>query len=87
MAKLNHTHSNHLPKKVKRKIENLQEKGIFERIRIGLTYNHKHNSTPGKMQFQRKMPNTGWIKIKVFTNDGTVDLFVSGNKELILGAI
>ncbi len=78
-----HAHGNHIPKCLKKSIKRLEK--IVEKLRIGRTYNHKHNSSPGKIQFQREMPNTGWFKMKAFSHDGTIDLFVFGNKSLILG--
>jgi len=81
-----HTHGNHIPKVLKKKISWIERLASCTKLTVGRAYNHRHRDSPGNIVFQREIEN-GVLKLKGFTNDGSIDLFVIGNKTELLKAI
>jgi len=82
--KFKHTHGNHIPKVLRKTIKRLENIAGCTKLIIGQTYNHRHKGTPGNVQFQRESERKDCLKFKGFTPDGSVDLFIFGDKKLIL---
>jgi hypothetical protein len=78
-VKYRHTHGNHIPKVLRKKISWLESLSVCTKLVIGKTHNIRHNGTPGKLEIQRET-HTGSLKVKGYTNDGIIDLFVFGDK-------
>ena len=78
-----HKHGNHLPKRIRQKIQWVDTLPFCSYVKVGREKHHHHNNPHGYIVFKNET-ETGGLACKLFTCRGSVDLYLYGDKQKIL---